>query len=224
MSDEVPPPAPESRPAPRPGRPGVLAVTLVSLVLLAGALLAVRAALEAGRGGGSREEDDGPLPVLLEVPDFSLVERGGRTVSRADLRGKVWIVDFIFTSCAGICPEMSGGMRRVHEEIGRDPGAVCVSITVDPETDTPEVLRKYADRHGASPDRWLFLRGEKGAVHALGYEGFAMLDPKDPFLHSQRAALVDGRGRVRGYFRLMEEEGRERLLEAWRRLRDGGDG
>ncbi len=209
-------------PEPASTRPGPLAVTAAFLALSASALLLARAA--ATRREPPPAEAPEAVPLLDRVPDFSLEERGGRTVAARDLRGKVWVVDFIFTSCAGICPAMSAGMRRVHEAMRGDADGLCVSVTVDPERDTPETLRRYAAEYGASPDRWLFLRGDQHAVHMLEYEGFHMGDPKDPFGHSQRAVLVDREGRIRGYYRITESEGVDQLLEAYRRVRDGKDG
>lgn len=209
--DPEPPP-----PAPAPGGPpGPLVTTLVFLSLAAGAALVGLRAL------GPRGEAAAPPPVIAAVPDFTLEERHGGEVTLAGLRGRIWIADFIFTSCAGICPEMSIRMAAVHEAVRKDPDTVCVSITVDPKTDTPEVLRAYADRYSASRDRWLFLRGPIETVHALGYDGFGMLDREDPFLHSQRFVLVDREGRIRGYYRGTEDEGVRNLLADWRRIRGG---
>jgi protein SCO1/2 len=217
MSADAPAP---TAPAESP-RPGPLAVTAALLALGAAALLVARG---GGAPRGAPVEPEEPVPVLGRVPAFSLEERSGRTVTDRDLRGRIWVADFIFTSCAGVCPEMSEGMRRVQAALGGDPDALCVSISVDPARDTPEVLRGYAARQGALPDRWLFLRGDLVAVHALGYEGFHLLDGKDPLLHSRHAALVDRQGRIRGYYGITETEGVERLLAAWRRVRDGTDG
>ncbi len=214
MSDDhdAPPPAPPSR------RSSPVAVAAVFALLLGGAAFtALRAVPRDGSGGGV------PLPVYAELPPFSLTERSGRTVTLADLAGKIWVADFIFTNCAGICPEMSTRMTAVHEAFRRDPDALCVSITVDPDRDTPEVLREYAAKYGASEDRWLYLRGPVKDVLALSYEGFHIGDAEDPFIHSQRFVLVDRKGGIRGYYRGTEAEEVERLLGDYRRIREEGE-
>lgn len=159
------------------------------------------------------------LPVLGEIPEFTLTAQDGAEFHGGSLRGSVWVADFIFTTCAGVCPRMSMRMAGVHEAIRGDGDAVCVSFTVDPERDTLEVLRGYAPRFSASPDAWLFLRGPKEEAHALSYRGFHLGDEKDPLIHSERFVLVDRRGRIRGYYHALDEEAVARLLRDYRRLR-----
>ena len=170
----------------------------------------------AGKGDGATPgaaaEATPTLPVSVAIPDFSFTERSGRTVGRKDLLGRIWVADFIFTSCAGTCPVMTTGMASIHEALRKVPGAVCVSFSVDPERDTLEALRAYADRFSASPDRWWFLRGPQEEVHRLEYEGFRMGHPTDPMIHSERFVLVDAAGRVRGWYRGTEEKEVSKLL------------
>ena len=117
------------------------------------------------------EEALRPLGV---VPDFALQERRGAVVRRNDLLGKIWLVAFIFTQCAEECPLMSHRMVRLQEIYRAEPDFRLVSITVDPEHDTPAVLSQYADGFGADPQRWLFLTGEKAAILHLAREGFRL--------------------------------------------------
>jgi cytochrome oxidase Cu insertion factor (SCO1/SenC/PrrC family) len=159
-----------------------LVVGLLALAL-AGALGAAVWTWQGGwRGQGS--EDDRALEglkVFGTVPDFSLVERGGRQVRLADLRGKVWIANFIYTHCTDTCPLQSALMGRLQAEFSAEPDLRLVSITVDPEQDTPEVLAEYAGRFGADRDRWLFLTGDKKALYALALQGFrlSVADPAE---------------------------------------------
>lgn len=153
------------------------------------------------------------LPVLGEVPAFSLTERSEKPVALDDLRGRVWVADFIFTNCAGPCPVMSRRMQDLQAELLRDrmDKVVCVSFSVDPERDTPAALREYADQRGASPSRWLFVTGPKAALRALCVNGFKLAvqddaSPDDQILHSSRFVLVDKRGRIRGYYRALADE------------------
>jgi protein SCO1 len=161
-------------------------------------------------------------PDYGAVPDFSLTERSNRKVSRKDLAGKVWIADFIFTHCAGICPAMSANMRKLQDRL---PAEIhLVSFSVDPYNDTPAALTEYANRYGADANRWLFLTGDAEAMQKLSVSGFKLaLDTTsgteaEPITHSSRYALVDKEGRIRGYFGTEEPEDFERLVQAAKQL------
>ena len=145
------------------------------------------------------------LPVLSEVPEFSLLERSGKETGLSDLLGHVWVADFIFTHCAGPCPLLSAQMQALQAPLRKYPEARLVSFSVDPERDTPEVLSEYADRYLADEDRWLFLTGEKPGVYRVIRKGFQLgvggvEEGTDQIMHSLRFALVDRRGRVRAYY------------------------
>ena len=140
------------------------------------------------------------LPILGKVTDFQLTERHGQSVALADLRGKVWVADFIFTSCAGPCPIMSQRMADVQEKWSKENGLRLVSISVDPERDTPAVLQTYADFYGAQPNRWLFLTGDMTLITDLAVNGFKLGSVEDPIHHSTKFALVDRLGQIRGYY------------------------
>lgn len=151
-----------------------------------------------------------PSPVAdldWPVPDFRLTERNGTTVTKADLLGKVWVASFVFTRCTGPCPAVTATVARLQEELKKQPDVRLVTFTVDPDRDTPDELKKYADRYGADPQRWLFLTGKEGEIHELATDGFKLLaakkaDPKpgDEFDHSTKLAVVDRRGVVRAVF------------------------
>jgi len=182
-----------------PARSNVLrwAIVVMGVMIVA---LALANALR--RGGGVSE-----LPVYGEVPAFSLTESSGRALSRDDLLGKPWIADFIFTRCSGTCPVMTSSMSGLHEAFAeaRDLNELrFVSFTVDPEWDTPEVLRSYAEGIAADPARWHFLTGDRDAIYALSQQGFHLGADDDvatsEIMHSTRFVLVDRAGRIRGYY------------------------
>ena len=157
-----------------------------TLIWLGVLLLGVLAALLIGQGLriGRHERQDRPLEglqVLWPVPDFSLTERSGRRVALADLRGTVWIANFIYTHCTDTCPLQSAAMARLQADLSSEPDVRLVSITVDPDQDTPDVLAEYATRFGADRDRWLFLTGEKKIIYALAQGGFRLgaVDPAE---------------------------------------------
>jgi protein SCO1/2 len=199
-------------------------------------VVAVAGLLSLGRRAASPPGASlGGLQVLGEVPDFRLVERSGREIGLEDLRGRVWIADFVFTRCGGICPVLSARMARLQESLGvaGDSGLRLVSFTVDPAHDTPEVLRAYADALSADAEGWLFLTGARADLHTLIKDGFrlsvAERDPGDPeadpnemITHSDRFVLVDSQARIRGYYHGTEEESVDRLLADLDTLRKRG--
>ena len=145
------------------------------------------------------------LPRLGAAPSFTLVSEQGKTVTRADYEGTVWIADFVFTRCGGSCPILSARMAALAQRTAGVPALRFVSFGVDPEHDTPEVLSEYGQKLGADPARWTFLRGERPVIRALIKDGFKLAiedgvpDSVEPILHSTRFVLVDGEGTIRGY-------------------------
>ena len=141
-----------------------------------------------------------PLPTLGLLPDFALVNQHGAEVGLASLANRIWVADFFFTTCAGPCPIMSSKMAALQHTFKRAPQVHLVSITVNPEVDTPDVLLAYAGRYHAAHDRWTFLSGSRDEVTALALDGFHLGAGNEPIHHSTYFTLVDGEGRLRGYY------------------------
>jgi len=138
------------------------------------------------------------------VPPFQLTNQDGKTFGSADLANKIWIADFIFTTCPGPCPMISSRMSELQKPLEKTD-VHLVSISVDPEKDTPQVLRGYAEKLNAQPNRWDFLTGSKSAIYDLSQKGFklAVADGTEETgvpVHSTRMVLVDRKGRIRGYY------------------------
>jgi protein SCO1/2 len=131
------------------------------------------------------------------VPNFQLVNQNGQPFGSAELAGKIWIADFVFTSCPDSCPMISSRMSELQRPLEKTD-VHLVSVSVDPEKDTPEVLRGYAERLHAQPGRWDFVTGSKPAIYNLSRNGFKL--EGDVPVHSTRFVLVDRRGRIRGYY------------------------
>lgn len=146
------------------------------------------------------------LPVIRAVPEFSLTDQNGQTVTNADLRSKVWIADFIFTRCAGPCPLMTARMLEMQKALVKTPDVKLVSVTVDPEYDTPEVLKAYAEANFADPNRWKFLTGDKAVIEKLVTEGFMqhLAEENGEPVHGTMFLIVDGNGMVRSA-RMLED-------------------
>ncbi|HSF33464.1 MAG TPA: SCO family protein [Candidatus Tectomicrobia bacterium] len=121
------------------------------------------------------------LPIYGAVPHFALTDQRNRPVRRADLEGKVWIASFMFTNCPEECPVMTAEMAQFQSDLAPVADFRLVSISVDPERDTPSVLSQYADRFNADPERWLFLTGDKRTIYRLAREGFRLgiVDPEE---------------------------------------------
>jgi protein SCO1/2 len=229
---------------------------LMALLVAAGGMLAVWSPLggvlgwrfglvtEVSPNQGALEA----LAVYGQVPDFALTERSGRQITLADLRGKAWIVNFFYTECPDTCPLQSAHMARLQDELAGEPDVRLVSISVDPEHDTPQVLAEYAARYGADPERWLFLTGPREAIYRLALDGFrlgvvergeqarggtgqgrtwlgprpawghATANPARTLIHSARFVLVDRQAQIRGYYHGTDWEALERLRANVKRL------
>jgi cytochrome oxidase Cu insertion factor (SCO1/SenC/PrrC family) len=162
------------------------------------------------------------LPKFVSVPPFILTERSGRNITNQDLAGKIWVADFIYTTCPGPCPLITASMAKVQDAVAHDPRVQLVTFTVDPDTDTPPVLAAYANKFGADPYRWWFLTGPEKPLYALIQNGFYQvvqdnrgLPPQDgqfQVTHSTKLALVDADGTVRGFYDGVGSDGRADLL------------
>lgn len=169
-------------------------------------LLALAAAVLAGCAAHS------PLPTFSSVPEFSLTDQtGARFDSGAALDGHVWVADFMFTTCPGPCPRMSKQMSEVQAALaGTD--ARMISLTVDPQHDTPPVLAKYAAYYSARPGIWYFLTGDTPTLQRLDHDVFKLGDVDGTLDHSTRFVLVDRQARVRGYYLTSEQDAIARVI------------
>ena len=147
------------------------------------------------------------LPQLYPVPAFELIDSQGEAFALDRMANKFWVVDFIFTTCAGPCPVMSSRMVDLYEAFADNPHVNFLSISVNPEYDTPEVLAEYAERYNADTSRWHFVTGEREAIHRLAVEGFKLGSVDEPIMHSTRFVLVDATGFIRGYYEATEDDG-----------------
>ena len=172
---------------------------------------------------------NGELNAIKKLPDFGLTERSGREFGLADLKGRVWVADFFYTTCPGPCAALSTRMSELQKAVAGLEDVRMVSISSDPEKDTPAVLQGYAERYQAGP-RWLFLTGKKDAIYKLANKGFLLSlteDPAntaEPITHATRLVLVDKTGTIRGYYDALGSEGIDRLLADVKRLLWEGGG
>lgn len=151
------------------------------------------------------------LPIIGKVPHFELIDSQNRNISKSDLIEKVWVADFIFTTCDMACPVMTGNMNLIHQEFRANDAVRVVSISVYPEYDTPEVLTQYASQYGANTNRWHFLTGPEESIKNIIKDGFKIGDYEDIIFHSEKFALVDKKGNIRGYYNGMDTEEMDKL-------------
>lgn len=160
------------------------------------------------------------------IGDFAFTSKDGTPVRAADLSGKVWVIGCFFTCCTTSCPQITASMTRLQEELKDVPDFRLVSLTVDPNNDTPQKLDQYAKSYNAT-ERWLFLRGDEAAVHEfvrgrlkLGVEtnADAATEPGNRVLHSPKLTLIDRHGIIRGYYDGTDFAAVGRLRDAARQL------
>jgi protein SCO1 len=156
-----------------------------------------------------------PLPSYGNVPNFDLVNQDAQPFGSNQLAGKIWIADFIFTTCRGPCPIISTRMSELQRPLEKSD-VHFVSFSVDPEKDTPPVLRAYADKLRKEPFRWDFLTGSLDAIASMSRDGFKLGisegEPETGPIHSTRFVLVDRRGAIRGYYDALAPDGVTKLL------------
>lgn len=147
------------------------------------------------------------LPVISQVPDFELISENGQRFGSKDLKGRVYLANFVFARCPSVCPKMLGELEKIQKRIrGTGKKVAIVTFTVDPENDNESVLFNLARKHKANPFTWTFLTGsDKEAMFKLYRDGFKVgveQDPKNMFdiAHSEKIVLVDGDNRVRGFY------------------------
>ena len=163
------------------------------------------------------------LPELGDVPPFKLTTQNGAAFSSDSLKGKVWVLDFIFTTCNGPCPRMSAQMRRLQFELKKKPETLnsvrLVSITVDPRHDDPPTLLEYSGHFRADPRLWSFLTGPEAEIRKLSVDTFHVNTAVNQLEHSTRFILVDGKARIRGYYETTDATMLDQLAEDVDKLR-----
>ncbi|HVG13016.1 MAG TPA: SCO family protein [Flavisolibacter sp.] len=143
------------------------------------------------------------MPPIGSVKQFAFTNQDGKTITNADIEGKVVAVEYFFTTCQGICPRMNNNIRPVYETYKGEKDFLILSHTCDPDTDTPQRLRQYADSLKVDTNKWLFLTGRKDSLYHMARHGYKIDDPKndvtnikDDFLHTQFIALVNKKGDI----------------------------
>jgi protein SCO1/2 len=162
-------------------------------------------------------------PVIGEVStDFTLTTQWGDKLSLSDLKGKVWVAYFFFSTCPSICPIMNQNMTAVQEAIRDNPDVLIVGFTVDPDTDKPEVLRRYGEQFGVQKGKWYYLTGDRALIYRVARQSFKLAaepapsgqsDSTHEFIHSEKFVLVDRQGRIRAYYTGTDKTSVQQLIQ-----------
>jgi protein SCO1/2 len=165
-----------------------------------------------------RSDTEETLPIQGKVAPFTLTNQDGQPFGTEQLTGRVWIADFFFTNCPGPCPRMSTLMGDIQRQTQDIEELRIVSITVDPDRDTPEAMKAYGKRYGAIDGRWHFLTGPRDTLHRLASQDFKLFDVDGSLQHSTRFALVDREGNIRAFYTTGLDGSYARLPEDVRKL------
>ena len=163
-----------------------------------------------------------PLQKYRSLPDFQLVDQDGHPFGLADLKGKVWLAAFIYTTCPGPCPVVTRNVSQLQAGAFQNGDVRFVTFTMDPKNDSPAVLKQYGDKFHTTPGKWIFLTGNQEKIFDLVRNGFTLAiadkTPNAPIVHSTKLALVDRDGTVRGYYDGIGEVQSAQILRDIQRL------
>ncbi|MBX7093533.1 MAG: SCO family protein [Flavobacteriales bacterium] len=160
--------------------------------------------------------------IYHTVPPFAFMDQHGEMISNENVKGKIYLANFFFTSCPTICPKMMSQLKRVHK-LTEDSEIIILSHSIDPKRDSVERLKKYADDNGITSPNWHLLTGDGEEIYTLGMEGYNLSAMEDStadggYLHSEMVVLVDKEGHLRGMYEGTETKAMDRLLEDLKKL------
>ena len=166
----------------------------------------------------------GVAPISFVRP-FKFINQDGQPVTQENVKGKVFVAAYFFTTCKGICPRMNYNLKTVYEELKTEPDFLLLSHTCDPETDSVAQLKKYVDSLGVNTRKWIFLTGRKDSLYSMARLSYTIDDPAnnvksidDDFLHTQFWALIDRNGDVRKIYDGLDDREVKKLIEDARKL------
>ncbi|MEO1215787.1 MAG: SCO family protein [Bacteroidota bacterium] len=163
---------------------------------------------------------------LHRIPNFSLTNQEGETFSDRDLEGKIYIADFFFTTCPGICPKMTANMSILQEAFLDDPEIMLISHSVTPELDPVEVLQRYAEEKGVISGKWQLLTGDRALIYDLGRnqyfveEDLGLEKDENDFLHTENFVLIDKNRNIRGIYNGLNKTAVRQLITDIKTLKE----
>lgn len=165
------------------------------------------------------DTDSDEVKEMHTIPNFSLLNQDGKIVTRNTFAGKIYVADFFFTSCSGICPKMSANMGVLQEAFKDDNDVLLVSHSVTPETDTVDVLKEYAETRGIKSDKWHLVTGSRSDIYKLGRNAYFIeedlgeLKTDDDFLHTENFVLIDKNQHIRGIYNGLNKTAIQQLIK-----------
>lgn len=166
-----------------------------------------------------------PNDTISVVQPFAFVNQDGKTVTDKDVEGKVYVAEYFFTTCPGICPKMNKNMRVVYDKFKNEKDFLILSHTSDPERDSVSVMKKYADSMNVDTKKWIFLTGRKDSLYAMARNSYTIDDPAnnvnaitDQFLHTQFWALVNKRGEVKKVYDGLKQSEIEAMMKKIKKM------
>lgn len=181
---------------------GIVALVVLTGVYYAYHILMTERKVELELPVYGEKNDDS---TFHSIQDWKLIDQNGKEISNHDLEGKIYVADFFFTTCQGICPKMSNQMERVSEKFRGNYDVHFLSHTVKPSEDSVSVLKAYADEHHADDKQWHFVTGDKKQIYELARKSYLSSVTEgdggpDDFVHTQFFTLIDGKRRIRGFY------------------------
>ncbi len=168
------------------------------------------------------------LKDFHKIPDYSFTNQLGATIDQNTFKDKIYITDFFFTTCPGICPQMTLSMTELQAEFADDADILLLSHSVTPDFDTPEILNNYADRNNVHPEKWHLVTGDKDQIYNLGRnyyfveEDLGIKKDKDDFLHTENFVLIDKNKHIRGIYNGLNKSSVKQLIADVRTLQKEG--
>lgn len=172
--------------------------------------------------------DEKEPPSFHQIADFSFVNQNGEEITQNTFSGKIYVADFIFTTCPGICPKMTGNMSKLQAAIKDDPDVLLLSHSVTPKMDSVSVLKTYAKQHGAIDGKWHIVTGDRKAIYTIARksyfadENLGLQKTENDFLHTENFILIDKHRRIRGVYNGVLPAEMTRLLEDIKLLKSKG--
>ncbi|MEL6535698.1 MAG: SCO family protein [Bacteroidota bacterium] len=169
--------------------------------------------------------NDPALETFHRISPFQLINQEGDTVTHETFRDKIYVADFFFTICPGICPKMTSNMSRVQEAFLNDDEVLLLSHSVTPEMDSVPVLKEYAEAKGVLSEKWHLVTGSQQAIYRMGRQDYfveedlGMSKGEDEFLHTENFVLIDGKGHIRGIYNGLKKHSINQLIADIRTLK-----
>jgi protein SCO1/2 len=168
-----------------------------------------------------------PNTTISQVQPFAFLNQDGRTITNKDVEGKVYVAEYFFTTCQGICPKMNSNIKKLYEKFKDKEDFLILSHTCQPEVDSVPQLKKFAESMGVNTSRWIFLTGRKDSLYSMARTSYTIDDPvnnlkniDDDFLHTQFWALVDKEGNVKKVYDGLKDSEVDALIRRLDRMLD----